>query len=76
MNKKIKPFKNDYGIIKVGTLVSFEVENQNMWMGDLEGILAYDDEIKEYVIKTQRSGILKTSGYLSVYWNTIHPIEK
>lgn len=69
-----KPFRNRHGFVKLGTLVRFEVENQSMWGGDLRGILAYDRETKEYVIDTERSGKLKTSGYLSVYWNTIMPL--
>ena len=67
-------FRNKHGYIKLGTPVSFQVENQNMWMGDLQGVLAFDDETKEYVIDTENSGRLKTSGYLSVYWNTIRPL--
>ena len=69
----MKAFKNQYGVIKVGTPVRFEVENQSMWGGDLHGILAYNKATKEYVIDTEHSGRLKTSGYLSVYWNTIRP---
>ena len=70
-----KRFHNNFGYIKVGSPVRFEVENQSMWGGDLEGILAFDEKTGEYVIDTPRSGRLKTSGYLSVYWNTIRPIE-
>lgn len=69
---KEKPFHNKYGYIKLGTPVRFEVENQDMWYGDLTGVLAYEDG--EYVIKTENSGTLATSGYLSVYWNTIQPL--
>ena len=73
MNKR-KPFRNKHGYIKLGTPVYFEVENQNMWMGDLQGVLGFDEKTKEYVIDTENSGRLKTSGYLSVYWNTIKPL--
>lgn len=68
-----KPFRNKYGFIKLGAPVRFEVENQSMWGGDLRGHLAFDKNTNEYVIDTKRSGRLKTSGYLSVYWNTIQP---
>lgn len=70
-----EPFKNTYGTIEVGTRVRFEVENQDMWGGDLEGVLAYDETSKRYVIDTPRSGRLKLEGYLSVYWNTVRPIQ-
>jgi len=73
--KRRKPFKNRHGFIKLGTPVVFGVENQSMWGGDLRGILAYDKDTEEYVIDTERSGRLKTSGYLSVYWNTITPLD-
>lgn len=74
MKKRRTPFHNKYGYIKLGTPVRFEVENQSMWYGDLHGVLAYDDGLQEYVVKTENSGTLKTSGYLSVYWNTIQPL--
>ncbi len=66
-----KPFRNKYGFIKIGTPVSFQVENQSMWGGELSGTLDYENG--EYVIQTERSGTLKISGYLSVYWDSIRP---
>lgn len=66
-------FRNKHGSIKLGTTVRFKVENQSCWSGDLTGILAFDEETNEYVIDTENSGRLKTSRYLSVYWNTIEP---
>lgn len=74
MSKLPEPFKNKYGFIAVGTEVHFQVENQNMWSGDLKGILGYDIGTKEYVVYTEHSGTLKTNEYLSIYWNTIRPI--
>ena len=74
MKKRRIPFHNKYGYIKLGTPVRFLVENQSMWYGDNQGILAYDEDEKEYVIDTKNSGRLATSGYLSVYWNTIQPL--
>jgi hypothetical protein len=64
-------FKNQYGKISIGTKVKFEVENQNMWGGDLEGILIKHNG--EFCIKTERSGILEIDKWLSVYGNTIQP---
>lgn len=71
--KRRKRFHNKHGYIKLGTFVGFDVENGSMWGGDREGYLAFDEDTQEYVIDTARSGRLKTSGYLSVYWNTIYP---
>ncbi len=68
-----KPFHNKYGYIKLGTPVYFTMENASMWGGDRWGILAFDEDTKEYVIDCERSGRIKTSGYLSAYWNTIRP---
>lgn len=68
-----RPYKNKYGKIAIGTPVSFEVENQSLWGGDLEGVLAFDESTNEYVIDTERSGRLRINHYLSVYGNTIKP---
>lgn len=73
MKKKRLRFHNRYGYIKIGTPVWFQMENQSLWGGDNSGILAYNEKTREYVIDTENSGRLKTSGYLSVYWNTIIP---
>ncbi|MFA6090025.1 MAG: hypothetical protein WC755_09290 [Candidatus Woesearchaeota archaeon] len=72
----MKQFKNKFGIISIGTKVRFQVENQDCWFGDLTGVLAYDEESKEYVIDTERSGRLEIDHYLSVYGNTIEPIKE
>jgi len=65
-------FKNQYGEIAVGTQVSFMVENQDQWNGDLEGVLIYENG--EFKIKTVRNGVLTINKGYDVYFNTIrHP---
>lgn len=62
-------FNNINGTIPAGTKVSFAVENQDQWNGDLEGILIYED--KEFRVKTERSGTLTINKGLDIYYNTI-----
>ncbi len=73
--KKLAPpaFQNRYGIIKVGTRVSFLVENQDSWGGDNNGILIY--EKNEFKIKTQNSGILTIDKGYDAYSGTIQPVS-
>lgn len=66
-------FRNRHGYIKIGTPVVFDMENQDMWGGDNQGTLDFEDG--KYVIRTKRSGTLQTQGYLSAYWNTIQPVS-
>lgn len=65
-------FKNDQGEIKVGTHVSFMVENQETWAGDLCGELVYLNG--HFKVKTGRSGILTINRGFDVYFNTIRPV--
>jgi (p)ppGpp synthase/HD superfamily hydrolase len=65
-------FKNRYGIIKVGTPVSFQVENQSDWVGDCEGTLVYQED--SFKIKTQNSGVLTIDKGYDVYSGTIQPL--
>lgn len=68
-----KIFKNKNGIFKVGDKVIFEVENQNMWCGDLRGIIIYKGRGK-FAIQTERSGLLSIDKGYDVYGNSIRKI--
>lgn len=67
-----KELKNDYGKIPVGTEVWFEVENMNMWGGDIKGILKFKNG--EFVIETKKSGTITIGKGYDAYFNTIHPV--
>ena len=71
--KREKKIKNKNGIIKVGDKVMFNVENQNIWGGDITGILDFVDG--EFVIRTKRGGILTMNKGYDVYFNSIEKID-
>ena len=62
-------FKNDHGTVAEGTKVSFIVENQDQWSGDLKGVLIFEDE--EFKVKTENSGTLTINHGYDIYYNTI-----
>ena len=64
--------KNKNGVINVGEKVGFRVENQDMWAGDLAGILDFIDG--EFVVRTKRSGILTINKGYDIYFNSIEKI--
>jgi hypothetical protein len=66
-------FENNHGEVKVGTSVSFEVENQRDWQGDLEGVLIIEGH--DFKIKTERSGTLTIDRKLDVYGSSIKAIH-
>jgi hypothetical protein len=67
-------FENTYGKIPAGTEVTFMVENQDQWGGDLTGTLIYQEG--EYRIRTERSGTLTINKRYDVYHNTIRPLNR
>jgi hypothetical protein len=73
MKKRNEPvvFKNRHGKIALGTKVSFMVENQDQWAGDLVGVLIFQDG--KFKVQTERSGILTIDEGYNVYFNTIKP---
>lgn len=71
---KRRNYKNKYGLIPNGTYVHFEMENPSMWGGDTTGILLYDENIKKWVIGTNKSGIIGIGGYLEAYPQSIRPL--
>lgn len=64
-------FTNAHGTITVGTRVTFKVENQDQWHGDLEGVLIYEDGA--FRVRTDRSGTLTINRGWDVYYNSIQP---
>lgn len=66
-------FESKYGEIKVGTHVSFSVENQSDWMGARDGVLIIDKD--EFKIKTDISGTLTIDKGYDVYGTTIKPVQ-
>jgi len=70
---KRKIYENKYGKIPTGTLVEFEVENQSIYFGDLQGILKWNG--RRFVIETESTGIKEIDQYLGVYGNTIKRIK-
>jgi hypothetical protein len=67
-----KYFKNRHGKIANGTKVRFEMENADMWSGDIDGILTYKG--KKWVIETKYSGTIQINEWLGAYGETIEPI--
>lgn len=62
--------RNKYGSIRVGSRVSFGVENQSLWTGPTSGILEYNGA--DFVIKTEGGIITINKGY-DAYLNSIAP---
>lgn len=62
-------FTNGNGAIPVGSSVTFKVENQSQWIGDLSGVLQYQNG--EFFINTINSGKLSINKGYDVYRNTI-----
>jgi len=63
---------NKHGEIEAGTRVSFSVENENCYIGPLEGILQHDGGV--FYIDTT-AGRIGVNTYLGAYLNTIRPFR-
>lgn len=69
----MKRFRNKHGYILIGCNVFFSVENPSMWGGDINGVLQYDKDLKEFYIQTKNSGKITIDKGYDAYNNTIIP---
>lgn len=59
---------------KVGDFVTFDVENSNLWVGDLFGRII--ERSGELAIQTERSGVVTIGKGYDAYPGTIRVLER
>lgn len=69
-----KTFNNKHGSFAEGTIVTFRVENEDMWGGDTRGVLINIDG--EWLIDTEHSGRITIDRGYDAYWNSIQAWPK